>query len=113
MSFVIHRPTRTVALCSIPIGYFKLDFLLTNSCPNSTPTLPQFIPKREFWTNWDELGQSWGGVGMTEKLTLKHPDEWIWADSTYTLDSWCITPYRKPHTTLAENSTFNYYLPCV
>jgi hypothetical protein len=40
-------------------GCFKVNFLVIDSCPNSAPTLPQFIPKREFWINWDKLGQSW------------------------------------------------------
>jgi DDE superfamily endonuclease len=41
---------------------------------------------------------------------LFNENEWMWADSAYALDSWCITPYKKPHAALDENRTFNYYL---
>ena len=34
----------------------------------------------------------------------------MWADSAYTLDSWCITPFKRPHAALPENKTFNYHL---
>ena len=34
----------------------------------------------------------------------------MWADSAYALDSWCITPYKRPHAALPENKTFNYHL---
>lgn len=42
--------------------------------------------------------------------TLFNENEWMWADSAYALDRWCITPYKKPHTALPENRTFNYHL---
>ena len=45
---------------------------------------------------------------MAKKLFTS--DEWLWADSAYALDSWCITPYKKPLSNLAENKTFNYHL---
>ena len=41
---------------------------------------------------------------------LFNENEWMWADSVYALDSWCITPYKRPHTALPENKTFNYHL---
>ena len=34
----------------------------------------------------------------------------MWADSAYALDSWCITPYKRPLAALPENKTFNYHL---
>jgi hypothetical protein len=37
-------------------------------------------------------------------------NEWIWADSAYMLDSWCVTPYKKPYTNVAKNKVFNYHL---
>ena len=41
---------------------------------------------------------------------LFNENEWMWADSAYALDSWCITPYKKPLAALPENKTFNYHL---
>ncbi|KAF8816375.1 hypothetical protein BYT27DRAFT_7077648 [Phlegmacium glaucopus] len=41
---------------------------------------------------------------------LFEPGEWIWADSAYALDSWCVTPYKKPLSTWPENKKFNYHL---
>ncbi|KAF9510212.1 hypothetical protein BS47DRAFT_1248739, partial [Hydnum rufescens UP504] len=35
--------------------------------------------------------------------------EWVWADSAYALQPWCI-PYKKPHSLIQNNKTFNYYL---
>ncbi|KAF9503286.1 hypothetical protein BS47DRAFT_1402561 [Hydnum rufescens UP504] len=36
--------------------------------------------------------------------------EWVWADSAYALQPWCIVPYKKPHSLIQNNKTFNYYL---
>ena len=41
---------------------------------------------------------------------LFNEDEWMWADSAYALDRWCITPYKRPLAALPENKTFNYHL---
>jgi DDE superfamily endonuclease len=30
-----------------------------------------------------------------EHDTLLAPGDWIWADSAYPLQTWCITPFRK------------------
>jgi len=45
--------------------------------------------------------------------TLFDENEWIWADSAYVLDTWCIMPYKKPLSNLVENKTFNYHLSWV
>ena len=37
-------------------------------------------------------------------------DEWLWADSAYALDSWCVTPFKKPLSTIPDNAKFNYHL---
>ncbi|KAG2061006.1 hypothetical protein BDR06DRAFT_871475, partial [Suillus hirtellus] len=29
--------------------------------------------------------------------TLLPEDHWIWADSAYLLEKWCIAPFKKPH----------------
>ncbi|KJA13254.1 hypothetical protein HYPSUDRAFT_115878, partial [Hypholoma sublateritium FD-334 SS-4] len=42
--------------------------------------------------------------------TLFENGEWIWADSAYALDEWCVTPYKKPLGNLPENKIFNYHL---
>ncbi|KAG2071048.1 hypothetical protein BDR04DRAFT_987794, partial [Suillus decipiens] len=36
----------------------------------------------------------------------------IWADSTYPLEPWCITPFKKPCNgwLRKDQKTFNYYL---
>lgn len=36
--------------------------------------------------------------------------EWIWADSAYALEPWCITPYKKPLSLQRDNKKFNYWL---
>ena len=41
---------------------------------------------------------------------LFNENEWMWADSAYALDRWCITPYKRPLAALPENKTFNYHL---
>ncbi|CAK5274957.1 unnamed protein product [Mycena citricolor] len=38
------------------------------------------------------------------------PNEWIWADSAYPVESWCVTPFKKPANRLPENKTFNYWV---
>ncbi|KAG2740099.1 hypothetical protein P692DRAFT_201695508, partial [Suillus brevipes Sb2] len=37
---------------------------------------------------------------------------WVWADSAYPLEPWCIPPFKKPHNgRLTRNQrTFNYHL---
>ena len=42
--------------------------------------------------------------------TLFQNGEWIWADSAYGLDTWCLTPYKKPQSNTRENTKFNYHL---
>ncbi|KAF7328200.1 DDE Tnp4 domain-containing protein [Mycena venus] len=36
--------------------------------------------------------------------------EWMWADSAYGLDWWCVTPYKRPASLQPNNKTFNYHL---
>ncbi|KAF8240937.1 hypothetical protein L208DRAFT_1035953, partial [Tricholoma matsutake] len=36
--------------------------------------------------------------------------EWIWADSAYPIEAWCVTPYKKPAANIPENKTFNYWV---
>lgn len=42
--------------------------------------------------------------------SLFSADEWMWADSAYGLEDWCITPFKRPLSDLQENKTFNYHL---
>lgn len=37
-------------------------------------------------------------------------NEWIWADSAYPIEAWCVTPYKKPAGNIPENKTFNYWV---
>jgi hypothetical protein len=50
-----------------------------------------------------------------EHDTLLPPDHWVWADSTYPLSTWCITPFKMPHNgcLTANQRTFNFYLSSV
>ncbi|KAF9502760.1 hypothetical protein BS47DRAFT_1284980, partial [Hydnum rufescens UP504] len=36
--------------------------------------------------------------------------EFMWADSGYALQPWCVVPFKKPLNQRPENKTFNYYL---
>ncbi|KAF7372339.1 DDE Tnp4 domain-containing protein [Mycena venus] len=40
---------------------------------------------------------------------FKRDREWLWADSAYGLDWWCVTPYKRPASLQANNKTFNYH----
>src|SRR6267154_4496198 len=33
---------------------------------------------------------------VLKKQRLIGPGEWIWADSAYPIEAWCITPFKKP-----------------
>src|ERR1700678_321719 len=44
---------------------------------------------------------------------LFNENEWMWEDSAYALDRWCITLYKRPHAALPENKTSNYHLSWV
>jgi hypothetical protein len=44
------------------------------------------------------------------RTLFKKNAEWIWADSAYGLDWWCVTPYKKPASLQPNNKTFNYHL---
>lgn len=35
--------------------------------------------------------------------TLFSEDEWIWVDSAYATQRWCVTPYKNPAAKRAEN----------
>lgn len=47
-----------------------------------------------------------------ELLSAGH---WVWADSAYPLNTWCIVPFKKPHNRwlTANQRTFNYHLSTV
>jgi len=47
-----------------------------------------------------------------EHDALLGPDYWIWADSAYSLEPWCITPIKKPRNGVltAQQKKFNYAL---
>jgi hypothetical protein len=44
------------------------------------------------------------------KKHLIGPGEWIWADSTYLIEAWCITPFKKPAVNALDNKDFNYWV---
>ncbi|KAG2053210.1 hypothetical protein BDR06DRAFT_886509 [Suillus hirtellus] len=50
-----------------------------------------------------------------EHATLLPNDHWIWADSAYPLEPWCIPPFKKPRNGRLTNNqrTFNYHLSSV
>jgi hypothetical protein len=43
-----------------------------------------------------------------EHATLLQDGHWIWADSAYPLEPWCIPSFKKPLTN--DQKTFNYHL---
>lgn len=47
-----------------------------------------------------------------EHETILGPGEWIWADSAYPVETWCVPPFKKPaHGELTpDQRTFNYHL---
>jgi len=47
-----------------------------------------------------------------EHADLLPDGHWIWADSAYPLEQWCIPPFKKPRNgQLTKNQkTFNYHL---
>ena len=50
-----------------------------------------------------------------EHAELLGDDHWIWADSAYPSESWCVVPFKKPkHGCLThDQKAFNYYLSTV
>ncbi|KAF8576163.1 hypothetical protein K439DRAFT_1367925 [Ramaria rubella] len=36
--------------------------------------------------------------------------EWIWADSAYPVQPWCVSPYKRPAADRQENKTFNFWV---
>ncbi|CAK5267593.1 unnamed protein product, partial [Mycena citricolor] len=61
-------------------------------------------------------GSTHDSTAFAESRTCKDhaqligPNEWIWGDSAYPSESWCVTPFKKPANGLAENKTFNYWV---
>jgi hypothetical protein len=45
--------------------------------------------------------------------TLFPNGEWIWADSAYGVQEWCVSPYRRPASLVPVNARFNYHISCV
>jgi hypothetical protein len=45
-----------------------------------------------------------------DRERLLGPNEWIWADSAYPVEAWCVTPFKKPASNISENKTFNYWV---
>ena len=45
-----------------------------------------------------------------EHQRLIGPGEWIWADSAYPVEAWCVTPFKKPAAYVPENKVFNYWV---
>jgi hypothetical protein len=61
-------------------------------------------------------GSTHDSTAFAESRTCKNhqqligPTEWIWADSAYPVEAWCVTPYKKPANNVPENKTFNYWV---
>ena len=47
---------------------------------------------------------------VQEKTRLFNKQEWIWADSAYTSQTWVVTPYKRPWSLQTENRIFNYHV---
>jgi hypothetical protein len=48
----------------------------------------------------------------SQHATLLPNDHWVWADSAYPLETWCIPPFKKPRNgrLTRDQKTFNYHL---
>ncbi|KAF7333256.1 DDE Tnp4 domain-containing protein [Mycena sanguinolenta] len=54
---------------------------------------------------------AWQGTRMAQEHgTLLEDDEFIWADSAYTLEKWVILPYKKPQSLQPRNEEFNNHV---
>ena len=40
------------------------------------------------------------------------PNEWVWADTAYPIETWCVAPFRKPvgGELSADQRTYNYHV---
>lgn len=54
---------------------------------------------------------------QSTRLYRQHADllphgHWVWADSAYPIETWCVPPFKKPRNgALTHNQrTFNYHL---
>ena len=47
---------------------------------------------------------------VQEHRRLFTTQEWIWADSAYTLQTWVVTPYKRSWSLQTENRIFNYHV---
>ncbi|KAF7349600.1 DDE Tnp4 domain-containing protein [Mycena sanguinolenta] len=57
---------------------------------------------------------AWEGTRMAqEHQTLLEEEEFIWADSAYTLEKWMISPYKKPYSLQPRNEEFNNHVSMV
>ncbi|KIK76923.1 hypothetical protein PAXRUDRAFT_779860, partial [Paxillus rubicundulus Ve08.2h10] len=52
---------------------------------------------------------TWTAKDHEELLGERH---WIWADSVYPSETWCIVPFKKPKNgrLTQDQKTFNYFL---
>ncbi|KAF7291261.1 DDE Tnp4 domain-containing protein [Mycena indigotica] len=51
-----------------------------------------------------------GSCVYRHHATLLTGREWIWADSVYPIEAWCVTPFKKPASLLQDNKTFNFWV---
>lgn len=47
---------------------------------------------------------------VKDNAKLFNKQEWIWADSAYTSQTWVITPFKRPWSLQQENRIFNYHV---
>ena len=47
---------------------------------------------------------------VNDRRRLIGPGEWIWADSAYPVETWCVTPYKKPASNIPENKIYNFWV---
>ncbi|OBZ71019.1 hypothetical protein A0H81_09532 [Grifola frondosa] len=103
-------------------AWFGDAFFGKNGAPSTNTQLVTFLPTGRF------LDYAAGNVGsvhdseafcMTrmyrEHDRLLGPGEWIWADSAYPSETWCVTPFKKPTNgaLTADQKTFNRNLSSI
>ncbi|KIJ28342.1 hypothetical protein M422DRAFT_140947, partial [Sphaerobolus stellatus SS14] len=45
-----------------------------------------------------------------EHDTLFQQGEWLWVDSAYPVETWCVTPYKRPAADIEENKAYSYWV---
>ncbi|KIM77327.1 hypothetical protein PILCRDRAFT_76885 [Piloderma croceum F 1598] len=59
------------------------------------------------------LNQAWNWYSAQEHDTILEENEFVWADLAYPLETWVVSPYKKPERDIPKNEEFNNHLSMV